>query len=370
MAEHLQGSGKARGIRAGNMRILSVTSMRNEGPYLLEWLAHHIGAGVTDFLVFSNDCEDGTDELLNLLDKAGILTHVPHEPKPGKSIQWQALQAAWKHDLRKKADWVLVSDVDEFLNIHAGGHKITDLLAAVPEKTDGIVIRWRLFGHNDRMLVEDEQVTRQFTASIPGDALYPPAASFFKTLFRARGPFNQLGVHRPKQKTAEKAGLPLMVDGSGTPLPWEFAATPQRISLYDISNGHALVEMNHYAIRSAAAFLIKRARGLPNRTGKKVDLSYWVERNFNTEENTSIHAMSDATQKAMDKLRAISGVAELQDQAVQWHREAFEKLVQDPGEHQLLVRILTAGDSEILPYDKERQLVHWYQLANGLPGIL
>lgn len=201
-------------------------------------------------------------------------------------------------------------------------------------------------------------------------ALYPPATSFFKTLFRAKGPFNQLGVHRPKQKPSEKARLPLMVDGSGNPLPWEFAATPQRISLYDISNGNALVELNHYAVRSAAAFLIKRARGLPNRTGKQVDLSYWVERNFNTEKNTSIHAMSTATQNAMDKLRAIPSVADLHDQAVQWHQNKFEELVLDPGERQLLARILTAGGSEVPPCDREWQVVHWYQLANGLPGIL
>ena len=161
-----------------------------------------------------------------------------------------------------------------------------------------------------------------------------------------------------------------MVDGSGNPLPWEFAATPQRISLYDISNGNALVELNHYAVRSAAAFLIKRARGLPNRTGKQVDLSYWVERNFNTEKNTSIHAMSTATQNAMDKLRAIPSVADLHDQAVQWHQNKFEELVLDPGERQLLARILTAGGSEVPPCDREWQVVHWYQLANGLPGIL
>lgn len=366
----MQVSGKAKGIRAGNMRILSVTTMRNEGPYILEWLAHHIGAGVSDFLVYSNDCEDGTDEMLALLDRAGILTHVPQVLKPGKSIQWQALQAAWKHDVRKDVDWVLVSDVDEFLNIHVGNHGIADLLDAVPEKTDAVVIPWRLFGHNGRRSFDDEPVTQQFTASIPGDALYPPAASFFKTLFRAKGPFNQLGVHRPKQKPPEKAGLPVMVDGSGDRLPWEFAATPQRISLYDISNGRSLVEMNHYAIRSAAAFLIKRARGLPNRSGKKVDLSYWVERNFNTEENTSIHVMSDATQGALDRLRAVPGVAELHDRAVQWHKNKFEELVLDPDEHMLLARMLIAGSSEIPPRDMERQLVHWYQLANGLPGIL
>lgn len=352
------------------MNILGVTSMRNEGPYLLEWLAHHLGAGLNNFLVYSNDCEDGTDGMLALLNEAGVLTHVPHQPVPGKSIQWQAFQAAWKHDLRKAADWVLVSDVDEFLNIHVDGFTVPDLLRAMPEDIDGIVIPWRLFGHNDKLLIEDTPVTEQFTSSIPASAVYPPSATFFKTLFRAKGPFNQLGVHRPKQKPPAKAGLPKLVDGSGKVLPAEFVTQPQRISLYDIANGRALVEINHYAIRSVAAFLIKRARGLPNRRGKAVDLSYWVERNFNTETNTSIHSMSGATAKQLDRLRAIPGMAELHDRALAWHRDSFERLVLEPEEHRLLARIMTAGGSAVLSYDQQRQLVHWYQLAHDLPGIL
>lgn len=345
------------------MKLLGVTSMRNEGPYLLEWIAHHLGAGVSDFLVYSNDCEDGTDEMLSVLDEAGVLTHVPHQPKAGKSIQWQAFQAAWRHEARKRADWVLVSDVDEFLNIHTGAHKVADLLAAVPAQTDGVVIPWRLFGHNDRLTIEDEPVTRQFTRCIPDTCQYPVPATFFKTLFRSKGPFNQLGVHRPKQKPVERAGVPVFVDGSGAMLPEEFATAQHRLSLFDISNGRALVEMNHYAIRSAAAFLIKRARGLPNRSGKEVDLTYWVERNFNTEDNRSIEAMRPATEAAMQKLLAIPGLDQLHRQALNWHRARFDTLIADPIEHRLLVHILTAASSAVLPLETQRFLVRMYQRA-------
>ena len=49
------------------MRILAVLTVRNEAAFLLEWLAHHRAVGVTDFLVFSNDCQDGTDAMLDRL---------------------------------------------------------------------------------------------------------------------------------------------------------------------------------------------------------------------------------------------------------------------------------------------------------------
>ena len=72
-----RGANAGAGDRAGPVRFLAVTSMRNEGAFLLEWLAHHRAVGFTDVLVFSNDCDDGTDAMLDRLAQLGWLTHVP-----------------------------------------------------------------------------------------------------------------------------------------------------------------------------------------------------------------------------------------------------------------------------------------------------
>ena len=50
-----------------------VTTMKNEGPFLLEWIAYHRAIGVSDFLVYTNDCTDGTDRMLKLLQKKNIV---------------------------------------------------------------------------------------------------------------------------------------------------------------------------------------------------------------------------------------------------------------------------------------------------------
>jgi len=42
------------------MKYLMITSMRNEAPYILEWLAYHRSIGVDGFLIYSNDCDDAT----------------------------------------------------------------------------------------------------------------------------------------------------------------------------------------------------------------------------------------------------------------------------------------------------------------------
>ena len=53
-----------------DLRITAVTCVKNEGPFLLEWIAFHRVIGVTDFLFYSNDCTDATDRLLDQLEDA------------------------------------------------------------------------------------------------------------------------------------------------------------------------------------------------------------------------------------------------------------------------------------------------------------
>ncbi len=54
---------------SSDSRVAIVTTMKNEGPFILEWIAYHRAIGVQDFLVYTNDCTDGTDDLLRLLAK-------------------------------------------------------------------------------------------------------------------------------------------------------------------------------------------------------------------------------------------------------------------------------------------------------------
>ena len=100
------------------MKIVLVSALRDEGPHLLEWIAHHRAIGVTDFLLFTNDCSDGTDAMLDALAPMGVV-HLRNEPPEGKSLQWNALKQAWGHEARRKADWVLCIDCDEFINLRA-----------------------------------------------------------------------------------------------------------------------------------------------------------------------------------------------------------------------------------------------------------
>lgn len=346
------------------LRILCITTVKDEGPYLLEWVAHHRAAGVTDFLIFANDCSDGTVDILKVLQRAGIVRLIEHTKSGNKSIQWQALKAAWEHPLTRKADWVLVSDIDEFVNVKTGDHTITQLIETISPEADGILMQWRLFGHNGVAAFEDAPVTEQFTRAAPPETQFPVSTSLCKTLFKRSGPFRALGVHRPAQKPLMKARRPIYVDGSGRFIDQFIAMNENRISLYGLPASRDLVEMNHYAIKSADAFLVKSDRGLPNRK-KPIDLAYWVDRNFNTVNDTSIASMRPATEAVFEELMFLPGLKALHEASVAWHRAKIRSILETLEGQDLYSKILTAGGSEVMPKEIQKHLVHMYQAAQA-----
>lgn len=339
-------------------RILSVTAIRDEGPFLVEWIAWHRILGIRDFLVFSNDCADGSETLLEALAPAGVI-HQPHGAPVGKSVQWQALNAAWRHPLRRQADWMLFSDVDEFPVIHCGAGRLPDLLATLPDGTDAVALPWRLFGNAGHDAPPEGPVVAGFTRAAPPQMMHPVAATLFKTLFRPAS-FARPGIHRPRPRPGQ---APRWCDGSGQPLPPAIAAQDKRVSLIGVQGQRDLVELHHYSVKAAQSYLVKAARGLPNRSDKAIDLCYWVERNYNSVENIAALRHLPALEAEMTRLRALPGVAAAETRARDWHRAAFDRLVrQEPG-YRLYCGVLHAGDSRPLSLEREQALFQLFQVT-------
>ncbi|SEC07868.1 glycosyltransferase family 2 protein [Rhodobacter sp. 24-YEA-8] len=347
------------------MRILCATSVRDEGPYLIEWLAWHRLLGASDLLIASNDCRDGTDRLLDALARAGVLRHLPQPPMAalasakGKaaSVQWRALKAIWAEPERKAADWMLISDVDEFPVIHCGKGRFADLIAALPEETEAVALAWRLFGAGGIAGFEERPVTAQFLRSAPPDMMHPVAATMFKSLFRPAA-FQRPGVHRPQRRAGQ--GPAAWVDGSGRVLS-PVLSQDGRLSLIPLTGYRDLAEMHHYSLRSAAAFVVKSDRGLPNRSQKEIDLHYWVERNFNNQENTAALALAVPLAEEVAALMALPQVAALHEAALAWHRARFDQLIRQAGAYRLWAACLHAAGSYALGPAREMRLLQQYQ---------
>ena len=240
------------------MRFAVVCSVRNEGPFLVEWVAWYRVLGFTDIVVVTNDCTDHSPALLDALAGAGV-THLRHDVPDATSICARKLEAAKALPQVSGADWVLVCDVDEFLVIHKGAGQITDL---IPKDAGflGMTINWRVFGTSGRIAWEDGLTHRQFLrASESRD--FP--STWVKTIHARSDWFRKLGEHGPKRllpRHAARWGEPGMawVNADGVDLPeW----TPggdylRRVPMARVS--HASAQMNHYMIRSAESFALKK----------------------------------------------------------------------------------------------------------------
>ena len=334
------------------MRALAITCVKNEGAYLLEWLAHHRACGFTDFLVFSNDCTDGTDAMLDRLAAMGWLTHVRNDGPHSEGPQWAGLKLADRHPLRLAADWILFCDVDEFVNIHVGDRSVGALLAALPKAT-AIPLTWRMFGNAGVVDYTDAPVTETFTHAAPATFGWPWRAQLFKTLFRNDGAYAKLGVHRPRSPDPALAGQQCWFDGSGRALPASFN-TGRIFSDYS-RNNYDLVQLNHYALGSMQGFVVKADRGRANREAGAFDIGYWVERNFSEVQDHSIAGLNSAPLRA--DLLADPTLHALHRAAVQWRHDRFATLMKSEPWRAFFGRLLMTPPSRTLTPQQAQQIV-------------
>ncbi|WP_146038059.1 glycosyltransferase family 2 protein [Tabrizicola aquatica] len=303
-----------------------VSTMKNEGPFILEWLAYHRIVGIEKFLIYTNDCTDGTDHFLKLLARKGLIEHRENPYREsGLKPQHAALAAADREALVTGASWVICMDVDEYINVKTGDGTLAALFAAVPD-ANLISMTWRLFGNGDVQGFDPAPIIGQFDRCAPEMARKPHQAWGFKTMFRNLGLFRKLGVHRPKGLVAALSDRINWVNGSGRAMPESVYRTAWRSSLSTV--GYDLVQLNHYAVRSAESFLVKRDRGRVNHVDRDQGLAYWFRMNNNSEVERGIMRMIPALEQEMARLLADPEIRAAHEGCIAAHRAHIARLIE------------------------------------------
>lgn len=323
------------------MRITAVTCVKNEGPFLLEWIAFNRVIGVSDFLFYSNDCSDGTDQLLDRLQEHGIVTHLPN-PATNRNYQMQALKDARRHAVVKEADWVWVADVDEFLNIHVGDHTIPALIKACGHP-QAISVSFQFFANGGVEEFVDAPIIAQFPYSHNPDIWGAETAIEVKSLVRQDFPLGYYGAHRPFHDDSKHQ--PHWTDGAGRQVPPRFrsAANKRRIRAFPARGARRFATLNHYALRSLDSYLVKNDRGDVNREHRAFDDSYWRDRNDAAWRDESILRYLPALKKEMARLAALPGIADLHAAAVAAHRARRDVLLTDPAYREMRDQLRAAS---------------------------
>lgn len=319
---------EARTTSQKQQRVAIVTTMKNEGPFILEWLAYHRAIGIRDFIVYTNDCDDGTDTMLEMLQEKGIVQHRDNPFRDtGLKPQHAALAASEKEPIIQNADWAICMDVDEFINIHVGDGLVQDLFDAVPD-ANMISLTWRLFGNDDVAEFHDEFIIERFSGCAPLMTRKPHQAWGFKTLFRNIGLFKKMGVHRPKGLRPQLVDEVNWVNGSGIKMPKDEYRNAWRSTTRTV--GYDLVTLNHYAVRSAESFLVKRDRGRVNHVDRDQGLAYWFRMNNNAEQDHSIQRMLPRLRAEFHSLLDDPDIAAAHAYSVARHRTRIDELKAAP----------------------------------------
>jgi hypothetical protein len=300
-----------------------VTSVKNEAPFILEWVAYHRAIGFDRIIVCSNDCSDGTDGILQALAANDVILHISHTVSVGVSPQLQAARLIMEENWIRDGDWVIWLDADEFLNVRTGARDVDALIDTIGTRK-GMLINWRLFGDGGQVPFRGRLIAPEFSNC---NKRHSEANRCIKTFFRVGNGitgFQQQGVHRPK--TDGSAGLMRtdFLNGKGAPLADGYAKHSRWLSGDDRGKdssvlqdeiGFEFAQINHYMARTPEMFWLKQSRGrgwaVVPADGKNDRHTFDLYQKINTNQviDQSILHWQPATNAELKQLERLKGVA-------------------------------------------------------------
>ena len=285
-----------------------ITTMKNEGAFLLEWVAHHKALGFDHLVICTNDCEDVTARMVLRLQEIGLARHHATTHWAATSIQRSALKQAQRYGEVRGADWLYVCDADEFLVVKVGDGSARALVAAASPQAEVISVAWRVFGPDGRRDFVDAPVSEQFCKGAAQDLRQ---GIYAKSLFRGLENMHRIGIHGPVPR-------PDLGRGLCREMPGGIGLGPQINAMLSLRD-YRVAQVNHYALRSHDSFLVKRDRGRVNHTGQSMDTKYWDRFDIAEEPCAAIRRYDLAVATWRRRLLEDAVLEGLHERAVTWH---------------------------------------------------
>jgi len=264
--------------------------MKNEAPYLREWIEFHKLVGVERFYLYNNESTDNTVEVLQPYIRSGevVLEHCP------TSIR--QVNNAYNHCLEyygSESEWIAFIDIDEFL-FPTNEDNLKTILDDYLEYP-GLLVNWCCFGSS-------------------GHQTKPKGLTIENYTHRANSSFAKSRVFKSIVK-------PIFVQACITPHNFLYIGrklkpvTENKIAFTQIgpkdnqtlTSSWGKIRINHYIIRSREEFIAKRGRGdaLFNFARYTGDFFERHDRNAVEEDLTIQRFLPQLKQKLQNKLQNI-----------------------------------------------------------------
>jgi hypothetical protein len=311
--------------------ICAVTTARNEGVYLLEWLAYHRSIGIETFFVYSNDNDDGSDALLKRLSEAGAIYWLENMIDPETAAQKKAFSHAL-NALPQVLDyqWATFIDLDEFIVIDPDRFAtLPDYLAwQQKEPVDAIGFNWVWIGSSGLDKWSPDFVRSRFTQryiGVTSTQFWGGPDRHIKSIFR---PQRFLGC-QPHYPITDRRVPVAMRDTSGYPHLNYYGGEQPAFSLHPKAEA---AWVNHYFFKSAEEFVWKRSRNGGDTTLPHLLTPAWL-RAFASQhwsadviQDDRILRCGKAFQEYYDAMLSINGVTEIAKEVNVAFRKKLDKI--------------------------------------------
>lgn len=241
-----------------------ITSIKDEAPYIIDWVAHHRALGFDHIVIFQNDSVDGSNHLCSALQDAGFIQYfnnsnpqdapasVQHFPAQRRAYGWGQLTPAVA-----QSDYMFLADIDEYLELPRD-NTFGDMIARLNDP-EIVSFAWRMFGSAGKTTFEHKPVCERFCKA--ADISNQGGLRAFKQIKSAFRPTltQKFNVHRPLNANDHDWRWV-------TPDGREIDLTANVAKDFDYS----FAQLRHYHCKSRAEFMVKMLRGYASHGTKKL----------------------------------------------------------------------------------------------------
>ncbi len=308
------------------MKTHLVSCMKDEGPFILEWVAYHRAIGFDQITILSNDLTDGSGELLDALQASGFIRHFSIQVPPDQYPQQAGYRfLAQQENYFAQEDWILVLDGDEFLNSHMGEGSVRALIDAVAFDNDILVFHFANFGDRGQSDWQPGFVTEQYRWREPLNVRHHLGV---KSLFHGMQRFKTLDNHHPSHLLKGERIKIRFPDGEI--LEHKAGDAPLYRVIRDMKperRSFEFAQINHYIIKSYDSFYFKRARGRGWGTGvRHTDQFFVLHSEAATELDESINNKLEPMRTCFDEMMGLPEIRQAQEAQITAYQQRIEKV--------------------------------------------
>lgn len=265
-------------------QLTMVAIVKNEASYLQEWIEYYRLIGVDHFVVYDNESDDDTKEVLFGIDK--LRGGVEYIPFPGKAKQVEAYSDAINR-LKYKTRYVMFMDIDEFLVLKNPEDKLLDYVDNIlyRNKAAGLAISWLMFGSSGHIHRPEGLVIENY--------IYRAHSDFMrnvKTIGNPRIMHSCVNPHYPIYKYGRTN-----INEKGRCV----------VASMDFNKSVESIWINHYFTKSADECMTKISKGIAT-VGQPRSVTIFKERDKNDElDETIMRYAEDLKSRLADYKRTV-----------------------------------------------------------------